>query len=334
MIRSSRRSGFTLIELLVVIAIIAILIGLLLPAVQKVREAASRSQCQNNLKQLGLAAQNYASANTNVLPPGYLGTYPGLGNPTGGSAGFPGQFVGSLALILPYIEQDNLYKEMLQGVPIDYLTLTALYSPWWSYTSTFTASQARVKTFICPSDVPYSNSVGTFLGAHTYQISGGFDLDFPYFPIGGGGDNLGRTDYAGVAGYMGAADGTQSPYIGLLTNRSSVSLAQVAAMDGASNTMLFGEYTGDSDTGPRQYSASWMGVGTIPTAWGLGTGPSPHSIPPMFTSKHPGIVLFGFGDGSVCAIRKGQTSGNGYAYFIYASGWQDGSVVDFTSLSN
>jgi len=101
-----RRSGFTLIELLVVIAIIAVLIGLLLPAVQKVRAAAARMSCQNNLKQIGLAAMNYESGR-NVLPPGYLGPIP---NETQGSADPNIQWMGVMAFLLPYIEQDNIFR--------------------------------------------------------------------------------------------------------------------------------------------------------------------------------------------------------------------------------
>src|SRR5438105_11534009 len=115
--RCYRRAGFTLIELLVVIAIIAVLIGLLLPAVQKVREAANRMSCQNNLKQIGLAAHNYESS-YGKLPPGFLGQFPDVGlDPV--AINYPFQYVGVLAYLLPYLEQDNVYRQMLVDVPPD-----------------------------------------------------------------------------------------------------------------------------------------------------------------------------------------------------------------------
>jgi prepilin-type N-terminal cleavage/methylation domain-containing protein len=116
-----RRSAFTLIELLVVIAIIAILIGLLLPAVQKVREAAARAQCQNNLKQIGLALHDY-HATYNLLPPGR-----------------DDHSISVHTYLLPYLEQDNVYR-------------LVNFKASWNDPSNAPAASARIKTFLCPSD--------------------------------------------------------------------------------------------------------------------------------------------------------------------------------------
>ena len=199
MVRSVCRSAFTLIELIVVIAIISILMGLLLPAVQKVREAAARVHCANNLKQIALAAHNYADAQR-VLPPGQLGPYPdiGLGLPPVNT-----QFVGVFVYLLPYIEQDNTYRLLTQDLPSNYLSPSAVYPPWWNYASATTAAQTRISTLLCPSDNPYSNTVMTDILTHTFRQGPWFEIFVGGMNVNEGGAGLGRTSYAGVAGYGG-----------------------------------------------------------------------------------------------------------------------------------
>ncbi len=129
-----RRSGFTLIELLVVIAIIAILIGLLLPAVHKVREAAARMKCSNNLKQMVLGMHSYESA---------YGNFP---NPRGTNFNGFTAYRGWMCELLPYIEQDNLKNQM--------------YTTPWN-TGFFVAHVRPVSTYVCPSDVRNDGQPGT-----------------------------------------------------------------------------------------------------------------------------------------------------------------------------
>ncbi len=157
MIHPRRRRGFTLIELLVVIAIIAILIGLLLPAVQKVREAAARMSCSNNLKQLALAVHNYEGTNDGRLPVGM------------GQSAADGRQTSVFVELLPYIEQGNVHSRWNYGN----------YSA--NFGGTGTPASATINTFLCPSQQVPSNPLtfgSTQLGASTYGANGG-SVSFP-----------------------------------------------------------------------------------------------------------------------------------------------------------
>lgn len=307
MVLLRRRTGFTLIELLVVIAIIAILIGLLLPAVQKVRDAAARSQCQNNLKQIALAAQNYQGT-MNTLPTGFN----------------PNSYVGSVAYLLPYLEQNNLYNLIPQYL----FNPNVNQNVWWGDSSAWNAALTRVKTFECPADGSlYTPSQGTW----AYMTESGYTLNAGYFA---GNYGLGATDYIANAGALGnvssSGDTFYGQWVGPFYQASAVSI--VAITDGTSNTLMFGESLGGTNQGSRDFNLAWMGAGCLPTAWDL--------IDPCqwtsFGSFHTAVVQFAFCDGSVHMLHK---IGNSTPWFstqwyalMGASGMQDGNVVDFSQL--
>jgi prepilin-type N-terminal cleavage/methylation domain-containing protein len=317
MLTRTRRGGFTLIELLVVIAIIAILIGLLLPAVQKVREAAARMQCQNNLKQIGLAMHNYESTN---------GFIPYSKNRW--------SHVGPLVLLLPYIEQDNIFKlfdPRIHGVvpnttttsPLD--STTALLS---FYPNTYAASRTRVKTYECPSDgslYQASAAIATDIGQGNITPQGGASIrgagsisGFTSSSLQNAGGLPGCTNYMPNAGTLGQYNVTNTaslsqPYYaahaGPFTyeNRQTI----VGISDGSSNTIAFFEVTGDfansgQTSGPlggRTWSISWLGATGMPTYWSASNRPN------LFTASsfHTGIYNAVFGDGSVRSLRYNTT---------------------------
>jgi len=275
--RQATRRGFTLIELLVVIAIIAILIGLLLPAVQKVREAASRMRCQNNLKQIGLAVHGYHDALGYMPPGGY--------NPWGPEGGWPYR-------ILPYIEQDNLAR-LNTGNNVDPLR----YKP-------------GPVIYFCPTRraaQPTQNQGGRYLmdyaSATPAQVNNynGWD-QFWYGDVWGMGWTGGQ--YNGIITRGGPNSAGQS-WVGAKVTMATIS-------DGTANTMMISEKRLDT----RNYMVGdWHDDCGWGDAWdpdvvrytGQAVGANPRRDAPGvsgydFGSAHPTGINALFGDGSVRII--------------------------------
>jgi prepilin-type N-terminal cleavage/methylation domain-containing protein/prepilin-type processing-associated H-X9-DG protein len=309
-----KRKGFTLIELLVVIAIIAVLIGLLLPAVQKVRAAAFRMQCENNLKQIALALHNFHDTK---------GHFPsGIMAPIGNGSGMifqsscprcapppePGQFGSWLTWILPYVEQDNLWNQA-------YAASAGMTQREYSYCTGPNSIGAKVvKTYICPADyVPLTTIVYT------------------------------GTYYFGVNSYFGNAGTSAWPVAGASLNgvlyyNSSVRFIDI--IDGTSNTLLAGErYSKDPAVQDADLS-DWRGWAWSnynsggdslgDTSWPMNSPASTIGINARkcnFGSGHIGGANFALCDGSVRFL-----STNGVVSIVNyqrLSVRNDGSVVTF-----
>jgi prepilin-type N-terminal cleavage/methylation domain-containing protein/prepilin-type processing-associated H-X9-DG protein len=281
------RRGFTLIELLVVIAIIAVLVGLLLAAIQKVREAANRTECTNNLKQIALACHQYHHA-YRFLPVNRYGDYTGTPDEYGSlnSAGKNSRDWSFLAMILPYVEQDNLYR---QGS-----------IPRKSYASSGVAG-ATINLYRCPSDP------GSVLGPQVENTA--YTNDLP----------VGLTSYKGVMGsnwawgaYVNPGTGpimapewpNNDPWPngdGIFAACSYLRPRRFADIkDGLSNTFLVGEDYWDVNPVSGYSWASTIGA-TAVCAIPLNQPPVGDTWSAMFgfRSQHPGGANFAFADGSV-----------------------------------
>jgi prepilin-type N-terminal cleavage/methylation domain-containing protein/prepilin-type processing-associated H-X9-DG protein len=304
-----RRQAFTLIELLVVIAIIAILIALLVPAVQKVRESASLTQCVNNLKQIGLALHNYHDT-YNVFPPGYVD---GNTDPNSTPDNDVGPGWGWASYLLPYLEQGNVFNQINFNVPVGSGVNTAV-------------SQISLSVFQCPSD-PYQQDVGLYDSNFTNIIATVAHGNYV-------GCNGWEECFNGASGNPGGGVGTDGEPgnlgvggVGVFYRNSKTRIADVT--DGMSNTIFAGERSGNHSP------TTWTGAvaGARCPAWMAVQPPSPYSPPPgpaydnadfgealvlahcnathlpnadfpiydpdTFYSMHNGGANFLFGDGSV-----------------------------------
>ncbi|MBA4188096.1 MAG: prepilin-type cleavage/methylation domain-containing protein [Planctomycetaceae bacterium] len=338
------RRGFTLIELLVVIAIIAVLIGLLLPAVQKVREAAARIKCTNNLKQIGLAVHNYEGTYTS-LPPGMVNN-PGVADYAGmkdyqknpavaPTTGTDFANHGFLSIMLPYIEQANVLSLAAGGYN---------YRLNWNDPANQPVCTTRIPVYECPS-VPNTHILATIPSSWSVAPALG-----DYFPTSRASQVSGAWTSASPGAALSAYPGDDAVR-GVLTHNRRTKINQIT--DGLSNTLMVGESGARSEgwSGGKQYSAS---IGGISGAWASNTnitctgtqGPITPGVAPVgkvtsgtqvptsvainaynqseLYAFHPGVCNVVLGDGSVRALRDTITLGT----LLKLAARADGAVND------
>ena len=298
---ANARSGFTLIELLVVIAIIGVLVGLLLPAVQQAREAARRSACSNNMKQMGLAVHNYADVNPEKFPVGWVGEYE-----MGEWHGDEGEGHGFASRLLPFIEQNNVYKTINFGQQV-------------SHSSNAAARTTVISTFLCPSDSYGSGDVfnpgAEGSGEETPDANpGGTAYSRSNYPGVFGSEHMAGHDHDDLTAALLSGDdeglepgeGNGVFFAGGANGENAVSFRDVT--DGLSKTIMIGER--DSRFG----GSLWIGRGDgleamMSRVVGVGEHVFNSSDPHFedFFSSHPGGVSFVFADGHVAFLSNGMS---------------------------